>query len=67
MNFEERVLKFLRGLIEIIIENMWGFIFLVWVATSIFSLDDLLYVKKEQPAPSVVEKKESSDGPKPSF
>ena len=64
MNFEERLLKFISGLLALIIENMWGFIFIVWAATSIFSLDDLVFVKKE-PTPTQVEKK--TDGPTPSF
>lgn len=64
MNFEERLLKFISGLLSLIVENMWGFIFIVWAATSILDLDSLFIVKKE-PTPTQVEKK--SDGPAPSF
>lgn len=61
---EERLLKFIAGILALIVENLWSVVFIVWAATSIFSLDDILYVKKE-PTPTQVEKK--SDGPKPSF
>jgi hypothetical protein len=64
MKPEERILKFISDLIGLIIENMWGFIFLVWVATSVFSLDELVMVKKE-PTPTQIEKK--NDGPTPGF
>lgn len=63
---EERLLKFIAGLLALVMENLWSVVFIVWAATSILSLDDILYVKKE-PTPTAAVKKESSDGPKPSF
>ena len=65
---EERLLKFISGLLALIIENMWSFVFIVWAATSIFSLDDIVFVKPPAEKAKVEHvEKESSDGPKPSF
>ena len=64
---EERLLKFIAGLLALVMENLWSIVIIVWAATSIFSLDDILYVKKEPTPTAAAVKKESSDGPKPSF
>ena len=68
--FEERLLKFIAGLLSLAIENMWSIAILIWAATSIFSLDEILYVKaptssEKAKTEQVVEKKD--DGPKPGF
>lgn len=66
---EERLLKFIAGLLAMVMENMWSIVLLVWAATSIFSLDEILYVKaptsEKAKTEQVMDKKD--DGPKPSF
>ena len=66
---EERLLKFIAGLLSLMIENMWSIAILIWAATSLFSLDEILYVKappsEKAKTEQVVDKKD--DGPKSSF
>ena len=65
---EERLLKFIAGLLSLAIENMWSIAILIWAATSLFSLDEILYVKppsEKAKTEQVVDKKD--DGPKASF
>lgn len=65
MRTEERLIKFISDLLSLIMENMWGVIFFIWVATSILGLDELVMVKKE--SASATQQVEKTDGPKPSF
>lgn len=66
MNFEQRIIRFIRELSELIFDNIWTFVFAFWILNSIFGFvnTDKESAKQVQQTEQV-QKKE--DGPKPSM
>ncbi len=67
MKIEERVLSFLSGLLEIIVENIWTFVFVFWFLSNVLNLFGADEPKATINEPTKTEQKVTNDGPKPNM
>jgi hypothetical protein len=66
MNFEQRIVRFFREIIELLTENIWTFVFAIWILNGAFG-----FISKDKEQPKQVQQTEQlqkkEDGPKPSM
>lgn len=65
MNFEKRLINFIRDLIDIASEYLWTIVFFIWAFNSIFGIVGNKDPQDKPPQKQEVQKQE--DGPKPSM
>lgn len=66
MNFEQRIIRFFRELIELIVENVWTFAFIIWALNGIIGIT--VNVKEDdKPKQTIEQPVIKEDGPKASM